>query len=272
MITYSDLCVDAELLKEIRYSIYHSKGNGYYICKNFIPRDYVVHMQKLWTNLEPYRYYKKYLGKDQFVAGCKNLASVDQEKNTTFHNFFWNPPIDELTHSVSMAIHMLRNSIEGNIPYRELLPFASRATNYRVVITKNHSAPVPPHKDLPPAMLKDHAGLLMCTLFLSKKGLDYKGEGFAFVTNQGKRLVFDEDECIEPGDLLIWSHQNEHSVMNIHSEPSQIGFVRMLFPREIIRKKKYFDKIKVANYKKMLGESYIGENLLLPIYRALRGR
>lgn len=57
-----------------------------------------------------------------------------------------------------------------------------------------------------------------------------------FDTNDGRKIIFDTDVSVEPGDLVIWRYCNLHSVENITTTDAQIGFLRLLLPREVIYK------------------------------------
>jgi hypothetical protein len=134
---------------------------------------------------------------------------------------------------------MLRNRLSGRNAFDECLPGAGKAVNYRVVISRNPNTAVSLHRDY-----FDHArrmeknaydpSRLQATLFLSEKGRDYDGTGFRFTRNDGTAVVFGTDVPIAPGDLVIWKYTNWHAVEPVTARPDHLGFMRMIFPPEVI--------------------------------------
>ena len=81
-------------------------------------------------------------------------------------------------------------------------------------------------------------GVQTCALpILSEYNRDYTGSGFYLKNNQGSDVYFGKDIQVSPGDLVLWKYNNEHGVENVHSDPNQIGFMRMLFPLEVLGNK-----------------------------------
>ena len=111
------------------------------------------------------------------------------------------------------------------------------------------------------------------TLFLSKRGVDYSGDGFVFQTNRGARIVFDRDVVVNPGDLVIWRHNNEHAVLNVTSRPGQVGFVRILLPPEKVYPSRLVPLNQIpGRLKARLRQNRFVARHVLPVYRRLCGR
>lgn len=248
MFNFRDLLIDREQLISWRKELYKTDGKGYILFKNFIPEKYVEHIRNFWLyNIDPSKSFKNITGKNNFTFGCPNYCS-NKNNDRYFHdmyfNFMWNYPADEVTHQMAFLIMSFLNQIESKPVYSEFYPVMyggasrperGRALSYRVVNTKRGTS-VPSHKDFHQEDVEFDPAKLQATLFLSKKGIDYDGEGFIFETNTGGRVVFGDDVEVEPGDLVVWRYCNLHSVENISTKDEQIGFLRVLFPREIIYK------------------------------------
>jgi len=236
--TFNSLFLKDESLRQIRRQIYHSSGPGYVVIREFFDQQQVEHAQEIWTSTSASRHFEPFLGKHQFQLGSPNFMKKDDRGNRTFYNFLWGKPLDELTYEATFYIQTLRNRISGRNSSNEILPITGNSVSYRVVLTRNHEAPVPPHRDFwePDHVLSKGHDLtrLQATLMLSEHGKDYAGRGFALVNNQGKKVVFGVDEPVKAGDLIIWRYSNEHSVMDIRSSDQQLGFLRILYPQEII--------------------------------------
>lgn len=228
-------------LLEIRKQLYSSDQPGFYVFKNFISQGFVDHMRYFWLNEAPKsKVHKQLTGHIDkakvFYEGCPNYFAITSY-GTAYYNFFWNAPIDEAAHAVSFAINALRNAVEANNNYEFFYPINGNSCSYRIVNTKKGS-PVPPHtdwmgeKNFTPKRLQ-------ATLILSKKGVDYDGDGMKMLSNDKKnRLVFDSaDIPVNPGDLVLWRYNNEHSVDNVSTKEGQIGYLRMIFPPEFIATK-----------------------------------
>jgi hypothetical protein len=110
--------------------------------------------------------------------------------------------------------------------------------SYRVITTHNvEGVEVVDHTDWnePESnYLRYNHQMTQATLFLSRYGVDYEGDGFSFTTNTGERVRFGPDIQVEPGDLLIWRYANVHGVGSNKALPKGLGFSRMIFPYEKI--------------------------------------
>lgn len=235
--TYSSLTIPEAALSSARQVLYGAEGPGYVVYRGFLEPAHVEHMRRLWSGLDPAIGFQPFPGKASIRFGCPNYVVADAEGNRSFYNFFWNPPVDEVAFEVAIAVTMLRNRISGRAPHAELLPFAGKSVAYRVLLSRKAETWIAPHRDY-----FDHArrfeknrfdlSRLQATLFLAKKGVDYDGVGFRFERNDGTRIVFGDDVPIEPGDLVVWRYNNEHSVERISTVDGQLGFMRLIFPPE----------------------------------------
>jgi len=239
-----------ELIK-IRKQIYHSEGSGFYIFKNFLPKNYVKHINKFWfdeaindINI------KKFKTKKEIFFGCPNYIyssnTSNPNKNTIFYNFLWNNPSDQLTHDLSIQILILRNIIMSKSISNNFFEKSSQfQSTYRIVRTLNSENIVPFHKDWNSHPYIDPSAL-QATLFLSKNGKDYKGKGFSIENNKGKMQFFDTDlrNSIEEGDLMFWKYNNLHGISDKITSINSVGFTRMIFPVEILSKRGFIENIK----------------------------
>ena len=159
----------------------------------------------------------------------------------------WNQPADDLSFSIAVAIQRLRARIEGRTPFFELYPHTERMMSYRIALSVAGTNIVPPHRDWREKAPLNDIQRTQATLYLSKHGTDYEGEGFKFETHQGKMMVLGRDEDIDPGDLVIWNYGNLHSVSNVRTSENQIGFIRMLLPPETIHgSKQSFNRLRAV--------------------------
>lgn len=243
-IDYKNFCVGDEDLISIRKELYGSNSPGYYVFKNFIPENFINHMLHFWTNeIREAPGHKEIREirdkKDIFYEGCPNYFYPNQYGHA-YYNFGFNKPADEVTHSVSFSVNCLRNIIEAVNNYQYLF-LTDKYSNgdgrhawcYRSVFTKNGEKIVEPHRDWIDKANFNPAKL-QATLFMSKKGIDYEGIGMKLESNNGKHhFVFDDDIKVNPGDLVLWKYNNLHSVENIKSSPSQLGFFRFIYPPEV---------------------------------------
>jgi hypothetical protein len=230
---------DEAALHPARMALYHSSGPGYIVCRGFIAPEQIAHMQRLWTGVDPAASHTLFPGKTHIYLGCPDYYVIDADGSRTFHNFFWNAPLDEFTQTLAVSINVLRNRISGRPPFAELLPHGGKAVNYRVIVSKNTKTWIAPHRDYAAfdkrfEKNKYDPSRLQATLFLSKKGQDYTGTGFRFERNDGQLVSFGTDVPIDSGDLVLWRYNNLHSVEDIATEPGRLGFMRMIFPPEDI--------------------------------------
>jgi hypothetical protein len=236
--SFNNLTLKDEDLRHIRKDIYHSSGPGYFIFRAFFTPQQVAHAQQMWTAPSATRHFAPFLGKHQFRLGSPNFVKKDDRGNRVYYNFVWASPLDELTYEATFQIQRLRNRISGRNSSNELLPLTGNSVSYRVVLTRNAEAPVLPHRDFwepdQPLSKKHDLSRVQATLMLSEHDKDYTGEGFGLVNNQGQKIVFGVDEPVQAGDLVIWRYSNIHSVLNVKSAEGQIGFLRILYPQEII--------------------------------------
>jgi hypothetical protein len=235
--TFAGMSLAEDDLRPIRLALYHSGGDGYFIVRGFLDSGAVAHMRRFWSGVDPAATHTLFPGKAHIYSGCPDYYVVDADGNRTFHNFFWNAPLDELTHTLATYVAILRNRVSGRAPLSELLPFAGKAINYRVIISKNAKTWIGPHRDYADFERRFEKNRfdpsrLQATLFLAEKGVDYEGTGFKFERNDGRLVAFGTDVEVAAGDLVIWRYNNLHSVEDIRTGTGQFGFMRMIFPPE----------------------------------------
>lgn len=235
--SFESMSIDESALPDIRHALYHSSGPGYFIFPGFVNSVAVNHMRQLWATADTSSTHALFKGKHQIFVQCPNYSVQDASGNKVFYNFFWNPPLDELTCTVSFYVQVLRNRVSGRIPFAEIFPYTGKSAGYRVIISRDAKTWIAPHRDY-----LDHQrrfeknrydlSRLQATLVLADKGPDYHGEGFRFELNNGRTISFGTDVPISAGDLILWRYNNLHSVENISTEPGQFGFMRIIYPFE----------------------------------------
>jgi hypothetical protein len=222
--------------------IYESKF-GYVLIRNFINQDLIDEVLNKCTSITYQKSVRSFYGKGGFYRGCPNYIShKGNADSTVFHNLPWNVPVSEELHHQITEAHMYRNKLMNMPSTFELLGNDKRVLNYRLAITRGGDTIVKPHRDF---INPYEPHRLQCTIFLSKYGIDYSGEGFIFFTNAGERIVPAKELDIEPGDLMFWKYTNMHEVANVKSTThSHIGFARILMSTEIVKAKSFINKIK----------------------------
>jgi hypothetical protein len=233
-LSFERLHLREEELPDIRRRLYHSSGDGYYVFRRFVSPDLVKHMRSIWTTVDPETSHKLYTGNHNFYVGCPNFyARYGDDGSLIFYNFFFAPPLDEVTYEISVCVHALRNRLAGRNAFDEI--WGRRAVSYRVLLNLNRTTWAAPHTDFMDYERRWEKGYydpsrLQATLFLSEKGADYTGTGFRLRSNSGRSVVFGEDVPVAAGDLVIWRYGNQHSVEDVATPPGQFGFMRILYP------------------------------------------
>jgi hypothetical protein len=237
--TFRSMAIPEEHLARLRHDLYHSTGPGYVIFPGFLDDRAVRHVQAIWPTIDPARTHKVFWSKQDMSAACSDFYTADDRGNRNFYNFTFNTPVDEVTWSASIFVHMLRNRLSGRSPFAELFPVSGRALSYRVVNTRNSTTWVKPHRDYmknPGSLDRNEYDLsrLQATLFLSEKGRDYSGTGFSLERNDGRIVIFGTDVPVKAGDLVIWRYNNLHAIENVSAAEGQLGFLRIIYPPEIM--------------------------------------
>jgi hypothetical protein len=250
--TFESLSIAEDALRDIRRALYRSDGDGFFVFRDFLAEDVVRHIRSIWPAIDPARTHKLFQSKEDFSALCSDFYTADAQGNRNFYNFFFNTPVDEVTWSASLAVQVLRNRLSGRPPLAETFPVSGRSTSYRVVITREAKTWIAPHRDYmqdPQSLDRNKYDLtrLQATLFLAEKGRDYSGTGFRLSRNDGRTLVFGTDVPIKAGDLVIWRYNNLHSVEDVSTTEGQLGFMRIIYPPEIMHAPRpYVDHIALA--------------------------
>jgi len=228
--------VPGKEVQPVRRALYRSDAPGFAVFPGFVPSPYLEHIQRFWLEAPPPAAdFAPWEKRKAYPAGFPSMRSHSANR-TSYMQFFWNAPFDEVTASAAMAVGQLRNLVEGKVPYRGLLLDGSRAATTRVVISRHSDEyDVRPHEDPFPGE-GDELVRLQATLFLSSYGTDYTGEGFCLRTRQGEVVRFGSDVPIQPGDLVLWRYLNEHWVGALETPPGGSGFVRVIFPLENVER------------------------------------
>ena len=232
MLKYDDFWLPDDKIAPIRNAIYHSTGPGYIVLKNYIPEMLVEHIRALWPNLPPEHMHQKFRGWSALYVGMPNFENRTPGVDY-FQNFFWNPPVCDITHAIALSIIVLRNRVEGKPPTLHLAGEKDQAAGYRVIFTKNQDVSNPWHSDWEEENSFD-LGRVQATVFLSDHGKDYTGQAFVFRRNDGQLVSMGKDAGVGAGDLILWRYKNEHAVLDVSSQEGQLGFARLLFPPELL--------------------------------------
>jgi hypothetical protein len=223
-----------EELLAVRRSLYHSTGDGFHVFRGFISPALVAHMRSIWTTADPAVTHQPFLGNQCFYIGCPNYyVRYSDDGSLVFYNFHFAQPLDDVTHEVSICVHMLRNRLSGRNAFDDI--WGRRAVSYRVLLNFNRNKWAAAHTDFMDYERRWEKGQfdpsrLQATLFLSEKGVDYTGTGFRLVTNRGRSVRFGDEVPVAPGDLVIWRYGNLHAVEDVATPPGGFGFMRVLYP------------------------------------------
>ncbi len=233
VLNFDSIYLKEEDLHSIRMSIYHSKGIGYALFKNFISPEFVSHIRAIWPENEKPLTYEKISEEVWAYKNAPNYHSQYEDGTYVYYNFLHNSVFDEVTHEVVVAVHMLRNRLSGRNAFADLT--GDTGLCYRVTNNKNYEKWIKPHRDWldwDRRWEKGHydPSRLQATLFLSEYGVDYEEGGFKYTKNDGTEILFGRDVEIKPGDLVIWRYGNLHSVENVKTSSNKFGYMRILFP------------------------------------------
>lgn len=245
--THDAMAIPEQSLARMRREIFHPEGPGYTFLRGFADGDQVRHMVELWRAMAeaPATSHSRFVGKGAIRNGCPNFYRQDENGNVSFMNFVWRKPDDELTFSMAFTAQMIRARLQGRPVFHELYPHTNRCMSYRMVLTRRGDTIVPQHtdwleKNWDPARIQ-------ATLFLTRWGQDYEGEGFVFTNNQGQEVAFGRDVAFEPGDLVFWRYNNRHGVQNVRSVEGRPGFIRIIMPpEELVKSAGGKERIKMA--------------------------
>lgn len=238
-ISFSNFSLSENELWQIRRELYHSDGQGFVVMRNYVTTELAQHISDYWCHfVESEKTHEKLAKfKNPFFVNCP--CYFDETKfSRVYHNPFWSNSFDSIANQVGLSITFLRSQIERKLYASEIFPTVGRRCVIpRVVVTKAGENILEPHSDYGLGE-KDPQNVdlsrLQCTLFLSEFGKDYEGSGFMIENNQNKVISIEKELEVLPGDLLIWKYSNQHSIDRITELESGCGFVRMLFPPELI--------------------------------------
>jgi len=221
-------------LLAVRRALYRSDGPGFVLFRGFLPPALVAHVRGFWTEREPAMFgeFAPFVQRDRYQIGQGPYASRFPGKSCWFLDL-WDAPLDEVTLAATVAITQLRNQIEQQPLFRDLVPCSERMTQTMVVVsTESEGIEVPWHRDeFPSSESRPEAQTrLQATLFLSEWGKDYEGDGLLFEREDGGVIHVGRDIAPAAGDLLLWRYLLRHCVGSVKPVPGGVGFARILFP------------------------------------------
>ena len=243
-VSHKQFCLAQDDLWEIRNKIYHSQGDGFFLFKGFVEDKFTEHLVNYWSrSLDPPQTHTLFPGKENaFYPGCPCYYKHGRSTGLKiFYNPLWSNRHEVVSNEIATSIIHLRSQIEGKAFTREIVPhIGQRCVIPRLIITRNGQNILAPHTDYgldEPDPKNIDLARVQATLFLSQIDLDYAGSGFVFTKNDGTKIHCERELGIVPGDLLIWRYNNQHEIDDISCSDDQTGFVRMLFPPEVITRK-----------------------------------
>ncbi len=221
-------------LLESRRALYRSDGPGFVLFRGFLPPEMAEHVRSFWGEREPEMFgeFATFAQRDRYQIGQGPYASRFPGKSCWFLNP-WDAPLDDVTLAATVAVTQLRNQLEQQPIFRDLLPCSDRMTQTMIVVsTESEDTDVKWHRDeFPSSESRPEAQTrLQATLFLSEWGKDYEGDGLLFEQENGEAIHVGRELAPKPGDLLVWRYLLRHSVGSVKRLPGGIGFGRILFP------------------------------------------
>lgn len=214
-----DFIQNLDQLKEIRKELYHSKCSGYFVVKNFLSSDYTAHMDFFWRNFTP--------GPGFTQQGTK-IYHHDRNRSQKINevdcytNFFWNYPVDMVTHQVCFHALELKNLIEDKSLFDGLLPSRKGMIFfYRTLVAKE-----PPTQQTLEQISRQK---------FVRKIMPYEPEllSCALPFNQGQLQVADKVIDFNAGDLLFWRSDLPSSYMNIYEAEKEKKWLWIQLQREL---------------------------------------
>jgi len=234
-------------LDDARRAIFTSDAPGYWVARGALAPQIVNHIRQVWGAAHTVRHWDPNRGNAEFRMGSPDTMSVIDNPNAkmrAFHCWFWNAPFDEVTQSVAFEAQQFRNYLEGRPSNFGYLPLADGKAA-QIFIRQDFLGGdiVPAHVDfgdMPPprgaaSIHTPDPSRLQVTTILSKRGVDYTGEGLIYRLNNGTEVVLEDHEPLEPGDIIFWRHVNLHQVRNVKATENGAGYMRIIMPMHDLR-------------------------------------
>lgn len=270
-LAYAALRIGEPDLDPVRADLYDPVGPGFHVFAGFVSPTDAAYMARFWSRARPGMVASPPGALTaQVPAGYPNF-SRGTDDNRFWHNFFWNPPVDELTYEVASQIQRLRNRVESRAPHFEVLAFNGRAVSFIVTVTRTGSV-VAPHQDW---MGERHDPVrTQASLVLSTRGQDYEAGGLGFESNQGQPV--DISGLTRAGDLVLFRYNNTHWVDPVETGPGGAGFIRVLFPSaDVVGGTGRWGALAyrgLGSMRQHLVESPAARRYLRPVYQSLRAK
>jgi hypothetical protein len=233
-------------INEARRAIYGGDGPGYWVARGAVPQQLVHHIRHIWGTAHQVRSWEPNRGNAEFRVGSPDSTSVDNAttKSRSYHCWFWNAPFDEVTQSVAFEAQQYRNWLEGRPSNYGYWPLGDgRVAQIFIRQDLLGGDIVPAHLDFgdkpPPrgaaSIHTPDPSRLQVTTILSQRGVDYTGDGLVYALNDGREVVFEDHEPLEPGDVVFWRHVNMHQVRNVRATEDGAGYMRIIMPMHDLR-------------------------------------
>jgi hypothetical protein len=195
--------------------------NGFTIVRGAIDQTFVKKQRDRWLDYFASKPNTTNCVLSGLILGEPNFCSYSQAPALCMYRYFeflWNDNDDQEALDMHLAIHRMRNEIQG-FPLDYGLHFSSQ--NYGVYISTSLypirygmlEEHVDGHGDIP---------ILHYMLPLSFKGKDFSDGGLHIRSKQGD--IIDIDSLVSPGDLIFFDGRCKHWVKKIEaSDPSKPG-------------------------------------------------
>jgi SAM-dependent methyltransferase len=216
------------MIDAIRRAVY--SGPGYFVVRGFCSPEQAAGALAFWRAYSGPTV-RRYDKRRELFYGCADATEQTAGRIRHF-NYFWNPPRDELTHSLAWRMHSLRNRVEGRPEGTDFMPWRPRhrverdhwtAASYRVVDTQRGGA-VAAHTD----WNLDHSRVQL-SLSLTSAGTDY-GQGGLVLDGRATSLT----EKVSAGDLVVFAYGRPHGISAVEPTHEAGGYTRLLIPLESV--------------------------------------
>ena len=194
----------------VEKSIYSKiKKNGFFIYDNFVDLVSFNKIKNFWQKKS--REVK--LAKEKYLTVINNFGASNHnvwgnhDDSSFYRNieYFWNPPVDELTRKVMLKIHKYRNLITADDENLGLLINPQMNYFYQAtLIYPNGTGYFSDHRDV------ENGILVHAYLPLTIAGTDYE-EGGVYIRNHENKIIH-LDALAKPGSAVFYNGGLIHGV------------------------------------------------------------
>lgn len=196
-------------------------GKGFTIARGAVDGAFITRQRNRWMTYFSGKPKAKNFVRGGLILGEPNFCSYSRIPAWCMYRYFeflWNENDDQEALNTHLAIHELRNKMQG-LPLDSGLRF--NQNSYGIYIS---TSLYEPDKGMLEAHKDGHGEvpILHYMMPLSFKGIDYSAGGLHVKGRDGK--IADVDELVRPGDLIFFDGRCEHWVKRIErSNKQQLG-------------------------------------------------